>query len=57
VFKLPPAPLPPPGIRVWKCRITAASVLGIEIANELHKSGARLDPIVIIVSSLHAEDF
>jgi hypothetical protein len=42
-----------------KCRITAASVLGIEIANEVHKSGTRLDPIIIgtLVSSLHADDF
>src|SRR5262249_36692619 len=29
----------PKGVRAWNCRITAASVLGIEIANGVHKSG------------------
>jgi hypothetical protein len=46
----------PQGILSWKCRITAASALGIEIANGVPKSGTRLDPIIIaiLVSSLHA---
>src|SRR5262245_24175388 len=52
----PSGPTNPYGIRAWKCRITAASVLGIEIANEVPQSGTRLDPIIlgILVSSLHA---
>ena len=46
-------------MRSWKYRTTAASVLGIEIANEVRKSGTRLEPITIgmLVSSLHAEIF
>jgi hypothetical protein len=48
----------PKGVRAWNCRITAASVLGIEIANRAQTSGTRLDAIVIgmLVSSLHATD-
>src|SRR5262249_4015154 len=37
----------PYGMRSWKYRITDASVLGIEIANEVRKSGTRSDPIII----------
>ena len=28
----------PKGIRAWKCRIIAGSVLGIEIANEVRRA-------------------
>jgi hypothetical protein len=31
----------PKGVRAWNCRITAASIPGIEIANEVHPSGTQ----------------
>jgi hypothetical protein len=29
------------GVRAWNCRITAASIPGIEIANDVHPSGTQ----------------